>query len=36
MTTELERILEEGVVASFKVLSWHFPGETEKNHETPG
>jgi hypothetical protein len=25
----------EGVIAYFKVLSWHFPGGTKENYEKP-
>jgi hypothetical protein len=35
MNNELERIWKEAVVASYKVLSQHLPGGTEKIHETP-
>jgi hypothetical protein len=30
---ELERICKEAVVASFKVLLLHSPGQTEENHK---
>jgi hypothetical protein len=33
VSDELERIWKEVVVAYFKVLSWHLPGGTEKNHK---
>jgi hypothetical protein len=28
-----EKIRKEAVVASFKVLYWHWPEKTERNHE---
>jgi hypothetical protein len=30
---ELERTGEEAVMPCFKILSWHSPGETAKDHE---
>jgi hypothetical protein len=33
VNNELERISEEAVVISFKVLSRHLPGSTEEYHE---
>jgi hypothetical protein len=33
MTDELERIWNEMVVVQFKLLSRHFSGGTEENHE---
>jgi hypothetical protein len=35
MNDELERMCKEAVVAQFKVLPRHLPGENEENHETP-
>jgi hypothetical protein len=35
MYNELERMWKEAVIAEFKELSWHFPGQTEKNYDTP-
>jgi hypothetical protein len=28
-----EKIILELIMADFKVLSWHLPGDTEINHE---
>jgi hypothetical protein len=33
MKDELEKVLEEAVVAYFKALSRHSPGKTAENHE---
>jgi hypothetical protein len=30
---ELERIWKEAVMAYFMVISWHFPGGNDENHE---
>jgi hypothetical protein len=30
MNNELERMWKEAIIALFKVLSWHLPGETER------
>jgi hypothetical protein len=35
VSDELERMWKEAVMAYFKVLSRHFPGGTEENHEKP-
>jgi hypothetical protein len=32
---ELKRMWKEAFIAEFKVLTWHFPGGTEENHEKP-
>jgi hypothetical protein len=34
MNNELERIWKEVVMAWFKVLFKHLPGETEENHDS--
>jgi hypothetical protein len=36
VNNELESIWKEVVVASFKVLAWHFPGGTEENFKNIG
>lgn len=33
MNRHFERIWKEVIMDYFKVLSWHFPGGTEENHE---
>jgi hypothetical protein len=33
VNNESKRMWKEAVMASFKVLSWRFPGGAEKNHE---
>jgi hypothetical protein len=33
VNNEMERIWKEAVAVKVKVLSWNFPGKTEKNHE---
>jgi hypothetical protein len=35
MSNELERVWKEAVMARFKILSQHLPGETEENQEKP-
>jgi hypothetical protein len=35
MINELERIWKETIVSEFTVLSRHFTGGTEENHEKP-
>jgi hypothetical protein len=33
VNNELERMWKEVGMTEFKVLFWHLPGQTEKNHE---
>jgi hypothetical protein len=35
MTNELERIWKEVVMAYYKVLSQHLPGECDEDYENP-
>jgi hypothetical protein len=34
INNKLERTWKEAVIAQFKVLTQHLPGETEENHKT--
>jgi hypothetical protein len=35
MNNEFEMILKEEIMAKFKVLPWHGPGETKENCKIP-
>jgi hypothetical protein len=33
MNNELDRMWKEVIAGKFEILTWHFPGGTEENHE---